>query len=190
LLNFKARRFISAALHAAIRRSHPLAVEFLLRLGADCTTRNSDGDTALLAAIRKTDQQHLLEIARLLLTRSSPTDYDRDGNTALHLAVQLVDRYDLFEEILRHGTCFDKMNFSGETALHLAAKCGNQKAIERLLQYIVDMHERVGDSEDLKSALELAEGDAGPPLPPMNWGNSLRAICSIPFMLLRDVLDF
>ena len=104
LLNFKVRRLINAALHVAVRRSHPLAVEFLLRLQADCTTRNSDGDTALLAAIRKNNQEHLLEIVRLLLTRSNPVHYDRDGNTAHHLAVGLVDRFDIFEEILRHST--------------------------------------------------------------------------------------
>ena len=158
LLNFKARRFINAALHIAVQRSHPLAVEFFLRLGADCTTRNLDGDTALLAAIKKKDQQHMLEIVRLLLTRSNPANCDRYGNAAYHLAVRLVDRHDIFEEILRHGTCgLDETNLSGETVLHLAVKCRNQKAIESLLQRNVDMHQK--DGKDSKSALELAKGD-------------------------------
>lgn len=140
LLNFKACQFINAALHVAVRRSHPLVVKFLLRLGADCATQNSNGDTALLAAIRK--------------------NHDRDGNTAHHLAAGLVDRYDIFEELMRHCILeIDKMNSSGETALHLAVKCGNRKAIECLLQHNVDMYKRVGDSNDSKSALELAGGD-------------------------------
>jgi hypothetical protein len=40
---------------------------------------------------------------------------------------------------------------------------------------------RIGDS--------IEDFYVGPSIPPMNWGNSLRAIWLIPFMLLRDVLD-
>lgn len=151
LLNIKARRFINAALHIAVRRSHSLAAEFFLQLGADCATRNSGGDTALLAAIKKNDQQHLLEIARLLLSKSNPAHYDKDGNTAYHLAAVLVSGYDVFKEILRYSTMeLDKMNLSGETALHLAVKCGNQKAVECLLQHNVDIHKKNRRQQGLK----------------------------------------
>jgi ankyrin repeat protein len=46
------------------------------------------------------------------------------------------------------------MNSSGETVLHLAVKCGNQKAVECLLQHNVDMYKRVGDNNDSKLALD------------------------------------
>lgn len=61
IAKFQAHRFINAALHVAVRRSDPLGVEFLLRSGADCAARNSNGNTALLASFAP--EEHSEDIA-------------------------------------------------------------------------------------------------------------------------------
>jgi hypothetical protein len=70
------------------------------------------------------------------------------------------------------------MNSSGEAVLHLAVKCGNQKAIERLLQHNVDMYKKARDSKDSKSALELAEGDESIRQIVANYTDETRALAN------------
>jgi ankyrin repeat protein len=142
-------------LHIAVRqRSKPLVIQALLRLHADCGARNSDEDTALLAALGKGDPKHLLEIVRLLIIKSNPADCDKEGNTACHLAVRLVQNYDVFEEIVAHCSSFlETANSAGQVVLYCATVHRNLAAIELLLKYNVDMYKKARDTEDTKSII-------------------------------------
>ncbi len=101
----------------AARTGDTATVELLLNAGADVNAREISGNSALHWAVAK-NHNHIVE---LLLQRGA------------HPAIPSINR-DYFDKA---GVCD---NMPGTTPLHCAARCGNAKAAELLIQHGADIH--------------------------------------------------
>jgi ankyrin repeat protein len=122
-----------ALLHLAAESGHESILDYLLSMGSDPNTKDSDGSTPLFKAI---ENGHI-EAAKALLinNRVEINIANNAGNTPLfvafargqlHLAQYLFDREDLD---------VNATNSQGWTALMLAASFGCTLSVSRLLQH-------------------------------------------------------
>eukprot|EP00658_Telonema_sp_P-2_P081418 TRINITY_DN8335_c0_g2_i1.p1 TRINITY_DN8335_c0_g2~~TRINITY_DN8335_c0_g2_i1.p1 ORF type:complete len:445 (+),score=95.54 TRINITY_DN8335_c0_g2_i1:304-1638(+) len=150
------------ALHAAIERSQPGMVEFLIQQGLELNTPNMNGVTPLACAAAKPD----LECVRLLLEyRCTVMTENNCGVSPLAAAVHresvsvvrllleggaAVDGSSLFNSansqsqeiqdlVLDYGAGPESANLDGRTALHVAAAAGSTE----ICSYLLDQHANV-----------------------------------------------
>ena len=103
----------------------------------------------------------LSAVNRLLLAGVNPNHYDNAGNTPLMaFAAQLPEDDDyklgpkILEELVKYGAELNARNRHGETALHIAVRCGRKLAARTLVQQGANVHVRDAAG---RSLLEVAD---------------------------------
>ncbi len=113
-------------------RGYISSVKKLMKEGHNLETRNYDGDTALILAMK---QCHI-NIMKLLLRKGKVNidATDNYGRTALMLAVQIGD-VKATALLLKEKASITRMDSAGDTAISIAVKKGYKK-IEKLLKEV------------------------------------------------------
>lgn len=115
------------ALYYAARSHNAAAAKSLLNVqGLDPNTIDVDGDTPLQCVVRQGNE----EIAALLLSQEGLVVQDK----VLQIAIR--DKRDgIVERVLElDAVDVDKLNEKGQTAVQLAARCGNEEAVRLIVQ--------------------------------------------------------
>ncbi|KAK8050915.1 ankyrin protein [Apiospora rasikravindrae] len=95
---------------------------FFLDRGADPTTTDKEGNTALAALVRRRPFDPAAELLEHFVKCGAPVDTtDRDGNTLLHMALKGGHKVETVRFLLYHGVRADACNKDGDTPVHLAA---------------------------------------------------------------------
>ncbi len=161
------------ALHLAVQVGDLIAVILLLNMEANITAQDNSGETVLHLAARHINQ----DLVELLLEKGADmTIRDYSGATALHSAAQgqkgraemlleseadisplrlEVKRWnrEVVELLLRKGADIEAKDYSGATALHLAAAKGDIGSAELLLTHGADI---TAQTKSGATALHLA----------------------------------
>jgi ankyrin repeat protein len=145
------------ALHGAARHGHNATVRLLIQGGANVEAKDKDGWTALQHAA---DQGHKETVLALIQGDADINARANNRNTVLHVVVSrllkterirggaAVDGLSLEKQrkdaemvqlLLKQGSNVEAATFSGLTALHLAAREGNETITDLLLQYGADI---------------------------------------------------
>jgi ankyrin repeat protein len=100
-------------------------------------------------------------VQNLLAAGVDPNHYDIHGNTPLMaFAAQLPEDDDytngprIIEDLIEMGARIDARNRAGETALHVAVRCGNKLAVKQLVNSGANVHVRDAAG---RSVLEVAD---------------------------------
>ncbi|RGP59463.1 ankyrin repeat domain-containing 23 [Fusarium longipes] len=100
-------------------------------------------------------------VQNLLAAGVDPNHYDIHGNTPLMaFAAQLPEDDDytngpkIIEDLIRGGARVDARNRAGETALHVAVRCGHKLAVKQLVSSGASVHARDAAG---RSVLEVAD---------------------------------
>ena len=108
-------------------------VDALLEAGADVGSRDEKGESAMVKAVRSTDDVAVirsLERAGLRIT-----DAATQGGSALHLAARGNDSVAVLQYLIDSGISVNARNANGSTALHFAAfDNGNSDIVRALLE--------------------------------------------------------
>jgi ankyrin repeat protein/tetratricopeptide (TPR) repeat protein len=125
------------ALHCAVHSGKStLVVRILVLQTVELEAKTSIGDTALLLALGKGDEE---VVSSLLTAGSDVTAVAQDGNTALHCAVH-SGKSTVVERILALQTVeLEAKTSSGDTALLLALWKGDEEVVSSLLTAGSDM---------------------------------------------------
>jgi ankyrin repeat protein len=118
-------------LHTAIEQKRPDLVSFLLEQGVDSNKPDSNGDSPLRLAMRRSDKN----VVRLLLAGgASVHEKGNSGDTALMYAATDGDK-NVVELLLAAGASasVNEKDNSGNTALLYAARWGTKEIVELLL---------------------------------------------------------
>ncbi|HEU4835663.1 MAG TPA: ankyrin repeat domain-containing protein [Pyrinomonadaceae bacterium] len=169
------------ALHRATGEGQEELMRWLLAHGAKVDARDSDGNTALmfaqtssavealcdagaaatassnvgLTALHYAAQHGNSEVARALLSRGAdPNTPTRTGETPLHYAALVYEDVDCMAVLLDAGADIDEETNDGMTALMLAARDAQVKAVELLLERGADVDARSVNGD---TALSLAQ---------------------------------
>ena len=59
---------------------------------------------------------------------------DKKGNNSLHLAARFENRYNILDMLVRSNYDLNRVNYQGDTAMHIAAQKGNLRQLETLIQ--------------------------------------------------------
>ncbi|KAH8178393.1 ankyrin repeats (3 copies) domain-containing protein [Sarocladium implicatum] len=117
-------------------------------------------DQELDSSTRKMQWRYELAQA-LLLAGVDPNHYDKQGNTPLMaFAAELPedDDYktgpDILTLLVKNGAKVDARNRAGETALHVAVRCGRKLAVRTLFKLDANIHTRDADG---RSLLDVAD---------------------------------
>lgn len=154
--NFVAPRHAAGAelaLLEAARRGDVGEARKLLKAGANPNGRDAEGDTPLLAAVRKDDAEMVI----LLLDHGAQADVKGRGDTPLTLAARQGNLL-LTRLLLRAGANPDRKGDDGDTPLHAALAYRHYPVLAALLGAGADwrIRDRVGMSP---LALAAAQGD-------------------------------
>ena len=113
-------------LHLASSRCKAQTLKTLLKAGADSRTRTGDDETLLhLAVCNSRALDFVLTLNPEINARAT------DGRTPLHWAAQSSHRS--IDRLIDRGADPEIGDANGATALHLAAKAGNDKAVQKLI---------------------------------------------------------
>ena len=101
--------------------------------GININTKDKDGNTAFMVAVRKSNQQ----LVDILLERNIDISCRNDsGESALSIACENC-KIDIVKRVLCHNQCNESLvnfgNSEGKTPLHIACEIGNAQLIEVLL---------------------------------------------------------
>jgi ankyrin repeat protein len=120
----------------------------------DKITKDSDSSTYRL-------KLRFLLLERLLGAGVDPNHYDVHGNTPLMaFAAQLPEDDDyrlgpeIIEALINFGAQVNARNRAGETALHIAVRCGHKLAVKQLVESGASVHARDAAG---RSVLEVAD---------------------------------
>ncbi|PNY21904.1 E3 ubiquitin-protein ligase HACE1 [Tolypocladium capitatum] len=99
--------------------------------------------------------------AGILEAGADPNHYDINGNTPLMaFAAELPEEDDyktgpkILDLLIEHGADVHARNRAGETALHIAVRCGRKLAVKTLVRHGANVHARDADS---RSVLDVAD---------------------------------
>lgn len=121
--------------HVASALGHHAVVISLLGKGGNISAPDSDGRTALHAAVYDGDE----ELVRLLIKYGADTSaQDQNGCSPLHNAT-LYGQVAITRLLLENKAQFSAQDRYGSTALHTAAFGGNKAIIQLLLDYRADI---------------------------------------------------
>lgn len=118
------------ALFIAIERGNYMAVDVLLRHGAEPDDRVAIADMRPLHAAAKIDRA---DIAGLLLHRLAHVDGTRTGNITPLMDAVRNDGTKTAKVLLRFGASTEKMNDDGDAVLHIAAATNHPACVLLLL---------------------------------------------------------
>ncbi|PAA62749.1 hypothetical protein BOX15_Mlig017318g2 [Macrostomum lignano] len=138
-------------LHLAIETCRSSLINELLSRGASVTVKDAKGYTPLLTAIRFGQ----IDLAREILRKhpESKNDVNNNKNTLLHVAVSESKLSTLRWLLSEFDFLKDAKNCYEETALHLAARIGNEEMYQLLVEKGWNPQLAVRDG---RSMLELA----------------------------------
>jgi len=124
------------ALHLAASEGKLDILELLLDHGADINATNATGKTALTLGVVCCPWEKYTQVVRILVEKGTDIDsVDNDGNTALMVAAKHTNQpLEAIEILFDMGAKRSVKNFVGQTALMIAAACGNDLIVEWLLQ--------------------------------------------------------
>lgn len=117
-------------LHGAARSGNSPEIDRLLCSGAKLDTQNTEGDTALIIAVK---YGYVHVVRQLLQAQANINRQNHIGNTALIVAA-INGNCPIIEMLLQAGAIVDRANKDGYTALILAALDGNSTVVQQLLQ--------------------------------------------------------
>ena len=121
----------------AARRGDCIAVDLLIKAGADVNKPNNSGRSALLYALRSVD----LRCVRILLTAGADsTIVDSQGWNALHWAVWYQNERDIVKTLIKSGTDVNARALNGGTPLGHTIFYGHNIAAKALLDYGADIN--------------------------------------------------
>ncbi|CAK9098923.1 Ankyrin-3 (ANK-3) (Ankyrin-G) [Durusdinium trenchii] len=125
------------ALHLACQNGYSDMVQTLLDVGADLGAKDSDGNTALLVALKRGHGNCVILLLRAIASEFwgiKPDDVvTQFGETALHLACQ-KGYLDLVQTLLDVGADPGRSTICGDSPLHLAALEGHAEVVKLLLE--------------------------------------------------------
>ena len=117
-------------LHYAMKRNHTKLVhEMITMMGADPCIRNSRGATVMHLSLTASN----LKLAGFLLTKAPELleAANDDGNTPIMTAFAAGDK--ALEELVKLKADLQKVNHSGQTALHIAVRNGFLETIQKVV---------------------------------------------------------
>lgn len=112
----------------------------------------------------------LIQTASGRLTPPDVNHYDKAGYTVLMaFATHLTDAVDktgthigrILDLLLTHGAQIDMRNREGETALLVAARCGNKNVVNKLLERGANLHARDKNGRGIMGVLEARIASCG-----------------------------
>lgn len=123
-------------LHAAVVKTKPAMVNFLLDNGFDIEAKDFQGYTALqVAAQNRVINDQGQAMIMLLLSRGATVSVlDKDRKTVLHQAAQFRGWGSVVKLLIRKGVPVNARDNSGATALHVAAAFGHVDIVSALLE--------------------------------------------------------
>jgi len=138
------------ALHLAVEKNDEVAVQRLLRIGANINQLDKQGQTPLFEAAAK-GHQNMLE---LLTARGAKIDHrDQQGRSIADWAIENGADAIFLDILASYGAPFEAAQKTRRTPLHRAAEQGRADLIETLVLQGLDLNAR--DSEG-KTPLHLA----------------------------------
>ncbi len=120
---------ITALMHAA-QACLPDTVDFLLQVGADITTRDKCGNTALHHAVEKNNVSCLDALLRW--NGADVNSVNEKGNSTLHVAAG-CDSLRCCQQLLKSGADVNVLNHAGESALQYHARESRNEDVRLLL---------------------------------------------------------
>ncbi|KAJ4416996.1 hypothetical protein N0V82_006445 [Gnomoniopsis sp. IMI 355080] len=133
-------------------------------LGSQKRKRGQSDASDSPKAIEK--RAHFLETLLIKTASVTPPDvnhYNKAGYTVLMaFAMHLTDAADkagthtarILDLLLRHGARIDMRNREGETALLVAARCGNKNVVTKLLEHGANLHARDKNGRGIMGVLD------------------------------------
>ena len=135
----------NTALMWAARRDDNVALDILLRAGADPNIRSNSGISALIVASRIPDPRC---VKLLLQVGADLTNVNDIGRNALHQAAYAHDGKEIIEALVAAGIDLDKADIHGTTSLSMAAHKSHAVSAETLLYLGANINctDREGDT--------------------------------------------
>jgi ankyrin repeat protein len=141
--------FGNSALHYAAFHGRPKMIKFLLDNGADPSTQNIRGRTALYIALRY-DRRDAIEELYVHLSPEQVNARDDHGRTLLHAATNSSSNK-IIDRLVASGANTEISDLFGDTALRVAQRARNQDHIDAIRAHMSrnpDKNERPPDRND------------------------------------------
>ncbi|KAF9873664.1 ankyrin unc44 [Colletotrichum karsti] len=139
-------------LRRALTRQLPSIATFLSMAGADLETRNEDGETALITAVKQNFSDKYISL--LCDLGASLDAVDALGCSAVHhAAMSPKEDDDTLAVLIYAGADVDRRDTGGRTPLIAAVQNYRFKSIEKLLEYGADLEARLQNG---RTALHVA----------------------------------
>lgn len=148
---------------AALRNERVVRALELIHQGADLSVRDSDGRTALYAALVYDGCKAVVN--PLLKAGADPNTPTFGGTYPIHVAAEYggVEAPQLLEALISYGACIDVRDEEGATAIFLAGKIASAATIQTLQRHGANISDR---NNQLDTALTFA----------CCWGMTERAL--------------
>ncbi|PSN51182.1 hypothetical protein C0J52_06044 [Blattella germanica] len=142
-------KYGNTPIHYAVGKQLMKVVECILELKCDIDCTNNAGETPLIIAIMRRNEEMAIKLLNLGANPNAKTKY---GYSVMHFAVEdnLVNTVDL---LLSLKCNFDGFNEKGETPLLKAIKCGNEEMSIKLLKQGANPNAKDNDGN---SVMDLA----------------------------------